>query len=310
MRKFTNLTAIVAAIGLLTLSPHSPSLLGVGTPSALAAAVCDGWEEGPGTDWYYLDANYGAWKVTAPLVIEIDGDATDGQTFDVGDTVLITSHLRAVTASCSGGHNESFSIATLGVSGPSGPDSDTTGNIFDFSDTECSETDHAETLSISYSLSSLGTHTISMNSNAQIDQYFGGLSVSNDCTAELSFEVVTPVDIDIKPGSDPNSINLCGAGVVPVAIFGSADFDVSTIDVSSLRLGDSSVKLVGKVGREKSLCRIEDVDNDGFDDMVCQFSTVELVETAATVSLEVLGTNAAGNFVGSDSVNIVRDTCN
>ncbi|MCH8324420.1 MAG: VWA domain-containing protein, partial [Thaumarchaeota archaeon] len=41
------------------------------------------------------------------------------------------------------------------------------------------------------------------------------------------------VDIDIKPGSDPSSVN-CEKlkGTVPVAVFGSADFDVSTIDLS------------------------------------------------------------------------------
>ena len=44
--------------------------------------------------------------------------------------------------------------------------------------------------------------------------------------------VVVPiaVQIDIKPGSDPNCFNLNGNGVIPVAILGSADFDATEVD--------------------------------------------------------------------------------
>jgi len=46
-----------------------------------------------------------------------------------------------------------------------------------------------------------------------------------------------PVDIDVKPGSDPNSVNLNGNGVVPVGVFGTEDFDVSTILLDSVLCG-------------------------------------------------------------------------
>jgi hypothetical protein len=163
------------------------SLLGVGTPSAQAAEC--GWEHNPGENYYYLNANYGGDFVTPPLVIEIDGDATEFQAFFVGETVTITSHLHAIAQSCSGWGNEAYSIATLEVSGPSGPDSATTGDIYDWSD-GCAETDHAETLSISYALPSTGTHTVYMNSNAQISQMWGVVAVEKICEAELSFVVV------------------------------------------------------------------------------------------------------------------------
>jgi len=48
-----------------------------------------------------------------------------------------------------------------------------------------------------------------------------------DCT------VVGIVDIDIKPGSDPNSINSKSNGLVPVAILGSTGFDITNIDVNN-----------------------------------------------------------------------------
>lgn len=48
---------------------------------------------------------------------------------------------------------------------------------------------------------------------------------------------VIEVEVDIKPGSCPNPINLKKKGVTPVAIVGSTDFDpVATIDVNTIML--------------------------------------------------------------------------
>ena len=44
------------------------------------------------------------------------------------------------------------------------------------------------------------------------------------------------VAIDIKPGSCPNPLNVKGKGVLPVAILGTEDFDVTEIDVESIEL--------------------------------------------------------------------------
>ena len=48
------------------------------------------------------------------------------------------------------------------------------------------------------------------------------------------------VNIDIKPGSDPNSINLSAKGVLPVAILGAENFDVTEIDPTTVRLADAA----------------------------------------------------------------------
>jgi len=60
---------------------------------------------------------------------------------------------------------------------------------------------------------------------------------------------VIRVAIDIKPGSDPNSINLSSAGVVPVAILSSATFDATQVDPASVTLAGARVKLIGKGDR-------------------------------------------------------------
>ena len=56
-----------------------------------------------------------------------------------------------------------------------------------------------------------------------------------------------PVEIDIKPGSCPNSWNRESNGVLPVAILGTEDFDVTQIDVSSVTIsrGDGTGGSVG-----------------------------------------------------------------
>ena len=42
------------------------------------------------------------------------------------------------------------------------------------------------------------------------------------------------VDIDIKPTSCPNPLNVKSKGVLPVAILGTASFDVNDVDVSTV----------------------------------------------------------------------------
>ena len=119
------------------------------------------------------------------------------------------------------------------------------------------------------------------------------------------------VDVDIKPGSDPNSINLCSNGAVPVAIFGSDTFVVDDIDTETLRFAGSSVKVVGKKDPH-TLCSFEDVDGDFIDDLVCHFLTTDIAaldgdSLTATVNGELLDGTP---IEGSDGVNIVKDTCN
>jgi len=46
------------------------------------------------------------------------------------------------------------------------------------------------------------------------------------------------VAVDIKPQSCPNPINVGAQGLLPVAILGTASFDVTTVDPSSVKLQD------------------------------------------------------------------------
>ena len=126
------------------------------------------------------------------------------------------------------------------------------------------------------------------------------------------------VTVDIKPGTSPNSINLCSRGVVTVAVLGSADFDVSTIDLhATLTFASATPRTIGKPGRRT--CSHQDVSGsfsvpggmpDGYMDLVCQFDTRDLDILTGSSSATVKGLLLDGRaFEGSDTINVVRDGC-
>ena len=62
---------------------------------------------------------------------------------------------------------------------------------------------------------------------------------------------------------------------------------------------------------QNELCSYEDVNGDAFDDLVCHYVTTDIAaidgeSTSATVNGELIDGTP---FQGTDSVNIVKDTC-
>lgn len=115
------------------------------------------------------------------------------------------------------------------------------------------------------------------------------------------------VDIDIKPGSDPNCFNNNGHGVIPVAILGSETFDVTTIDPGSVQLQGLAVRMVGK--SDKLLAHIEDVNGDGWDDLVVQIQdgdeTFASGSGTATLSGYLYPEFGGTRIEGTDSICVV-----
>ena len=105
------------------------------------------------------------------------------------------------------------------------------------------------------------------------------------------------VAIDIKPGSSVNSINLKSKGLVPVAILSTEDFDALSVDINSVNFA----------GAFSVLAQIEDVNNDGVNDIMFHFKTEELSDLSADSTTAVLtGTTLDGTpITGEDSVKIV-----
>jgi hypothetical protein len=69
------------------------------------------------------------------------------------------------------------------------------------------------------------------------------------------------VQIDVKPGSGTDAVNLLSNGVIPVAILTTADFDAGAVDVSSVRF----------IGAAAVHHALEDVDGDGDLDLILHF---------------------------------------
>ncbi len=110
------------------------------------------------------------------------------------------------------------------------------------------------------------------------------------------------VEIDIKPGSFPNSINPNAGGVIPVAILTTDTFDASTVDPETVALDGAGARSKGKSGKYGSL---EDVDGDGDLDLVVQIeNTVDWAPDATEATLTGL-TRDGIPITGTDSVNIV-----
>ena len=156
--------------------------------------------------------------------------------------------------------------------------------------------------------------------NNQPDYYPVGKSISGDVKSlkvfvklsvpETSYDTVkvasltaagvlatTSVKIDIKPGSDPNSINLKSKGVVPVALLTDESFDATSVDP----------KTVLFAGANPVRWTVEDVDGDGDLDMLFHFRTQTLnldgKSTKATLAGNIAGSGQP--IQGTDTVRIV-----
>ncbi len=111
------------------------------------------------------------------------------------------------------------------------------------------------------------------------------------------------IDIDIRPGSDANPVNLKSKGVLPVTIFGDDDLDVSEIDLATLALDGATPTAKGNSGNVGSLL---DVDGDSILDLILHFSMDELSILPGTDELVLTGMLADGTELeGSDSIRIV-----
>lgn len=115
------------------------------------------------------------------------------------------------------------------------------------------------------------------------------------------------VDIDIKPGSDPNSINLNGKGVISVAVFTTDEFDATTVDPATVRFGPLDEVSAGNGATvDHQGAHLEDVDNDGDRDFVGHFRTQDTGFTSGDDVGWLVGETTGGTSIaGRDAVRLL-----
>jgi YVTN family beta-propeller protein len=115
--------------------------------------------------------------------------------------------------------------------------------------------------------------------------------------------LIITVQVDVKPGGNPNVINPKSRGTTPVAILGSTDYDVTQVNVSTVRLAGAPVATKPNGAYMESF---DDTNGDGLIDLVLHFETARLQLTPGDTAVTLEGEMNDGTaFSGTDAVKVV-----
>lgn len=278
----------------------------------------------PGEDTWTATVDYDDGDGTEPLTLT-------GKTFGLAHTYVdngVNTVTVVVTDDDDGVGQDDATIAVNNVAPAvdAGPDATVeSGETYDFSgtfsdpgieddpwdwviswgfgpDTEGSTNDQSGAIEASRQVCVAGDYTVTLT----VTDKDGGEGM-DDLTLTVPY---VDVDIDILPGSDENPIRLGRGGNLPVAILGSDDLDVADIDPASLTLGDETGPdtSIGEKNNGTLEAAVEDVNDDGFLDLVAMFSVRDLEDegelTEFTTELVLRGflDDACTNIRGVDAV--------
>lgn len=99
--------------------------------------------------------------------------------------------------------------------------------------------------------------------------------------------------LDIKPGTCPNPLDVKSGGVLPAAILGTSDFDVTKVDIASVELEGISPRRSAIEDVAKPIQSFDDMLDaldcttegpDGFDDLTLKFENKEVVSALGALS--------------------------
>jgi hypothetical protein len=177
----------------------------------------------------------------------------------------------------------------------SGPHDGTSGSI---------TTDYSGKSTFSYTGTAAGIDTIIASIDTDGD---GEYDAARQATVEWKKSSTVNVKIDIKPISEPNSINCQNQnGVITVAILTTDTFDATTVDHTTVLFEGAEETHIDK---QTSLPRRheEDVDNDGDLDLVFHFRYADTNLRCDSTEGMLTGNTTSGNSIqGIDSVRMVQ----
>lgn len=105
------------------------------------------------------------------------------------------------------------------------------------------------------------------------------------------------VGLDVRPGSDENPVNTRSPGRLPLALLGSSDLDVATVDPATVTVGPGGAALVGPVS-------LEDSDGDGHVDLVGHVRVPDLGLEPGDTELCADATAGTDQVHGCDAVRV------
>lgn len=137
-------------------------------------------------------------------------------------------------------------------------------------------------------------------------------------TVNVTVRTLSPtgtLSIDLMPGTAPNRLSAAATGVFPVAVLGTASFDVATLDPASALLGNNPVgyvsPLVNSAQCGGACTRQQDVNGDGRVDLVLSFLAQDVVRGMVLEpqyrTLELMATvSATGQLLrGTDGITML-----
>lgn len=180
---------------------------------------------------------------------------------------------------------------TLDGSGSTDPDGDIVSYLWDMDYDEIFETDAGGQAIFEVSYSYLQSLGLLVNYEYEIHLKVTdseGQSDIAESTCIIIPKPATKVAVDIKPGSCPNPVNTRSSGVLPVAILGSNNLDVTMIDPASIRLAGveplrSAYGDVAAPAPDITDCNCIETGPDGLLDLTLKFATQAIVEAVGDV---------------------------
>ncbi len=181
---------------------------------------------------------------------------------------------------------------TLDASGSTDDENDIVSYLWDLDDNNSFETDAGDhaVFDVNYAyLQLLGLLVDNTyNIHLKVTDGEGQSNVANSTLTILPIPALL-VLVDIKPVGCPNPLNVKDSGVLPVAILGTNDYDITTIDPTSIRLAGveplrNSLEDVSGPVADSNDCNCTANGPDGFLDLTLKFKIQKIVETIGDVN--------------------------